>query len=80
VLTVVVLLESLILVAVRLVEDAVEGVEVEVVAVVTVTVTAFISGSDRNSDASTSCKPADAKDLFIAAAVPATSILMFSVV
>jgi uncharacterized membrane-anchored protein len=68
----VVLLESSVLVAVRLL--------VAVVAVVIVLVTAFSSGADRDSEASISCKPADVNVAFSAAAALATSIIMFTVV
>jgi hypothetical protein len=53
---------------------------VAVVAVVMVAVTAFISGSDTDRDASTSCKPADAKIALRAAAVLLTSTPMLCVV
>jgi hypothetical protein len=60
------------------VEDAVDVVSV--VAVVRVTVTAFISGTDMDSVAATSCKPADANVVFSAAAVVSASALMFKIV
>jgi hypothetical protein len=66
--------------AVEDVVDVVAVILIAVVAVVIVPVTAFMSGADRDSDASISCKPADAKVAFSAAAALATSKLMLLVV
>jgi hypothetical protein len=64
------------------VKDAVDVASemlVSVVAVVIVTVTTFISGSDTDNDASNSCKPTDAKVVLSAIAVLLISSVMFRV-
>jgi hypothetical protein len=69
-----VLLESLMLVAETIDVEVVPEMLLVVVAVVTVAVTEFTSGFDKESDASTNSKPINANDAFMEAAVPATSM------
>jgi hypothetical protein len=80
VLALVVLLESLMLVAETADVEVVPEMLLVVVAVVTVTVTGFLSGCDKDSEASTSSKPTNANDAFMEAAVLATFFTICSVV